>query len=364
MCKKYKIYSLHDRILFALDGEGPLYDYMMYQHRYFNVEPYDNELDILLIKISKNIVYVEGAKLQNGGEYYAIDNKNSRFIWAVNNSRMSLNGRLSIRDQCDIQFDGRFNKMNANLVVELILRSKLIDNNVALVHAACVAKNGNAVLLPAWKGMGKTSACLKLVEAGYEFLADDRVWINASGEAFAYPRYVVIKESNAAFFPEFFTRWARFTLFLYQHLAKKSDNNSKRLLRYSKRRLSPFKYAYIDELFPNVIIAESAKLAKVLPVVKINGASAIRRQTAKCGAVALVSHLINNVEWNYPLLGFAAAHDLLFPEAPSWTEELNTLMNKERRVIEMAQKGVEHSVLELPSNDCDVNWDALSSIIS
>ena len=73
----------------------------------------------------------------------------------------------------------------------------------ALVHAACLAKNGRAVLLPGTSGSGKSTLALWLSQQGYDYLSDELVYIPTAGlEARGLPRPVHLKKMSIALFPE------------------------------------------------------------------------------------------------------------------------------------------------------------------
>ncbi len=42
-----------------------------------------------------------------------------------------------------------------------------------MLHSACVEKNGDAVLFPAWPGHGKTTLCAALINRGWRLLSDE-----------------------------------------------------------------------------------------------------------------------------------------------------------------------------------------------
>lgn len=50
------------------------------------------------------------------------------------------------------------------------------------VHASCVALAGNAVLLRGVPGSGKSDLALRLIDAGWALVADDRVDLRRNGE--------------------------------------------------------------------------------------------------------------------------------------------------------------------------------------
>lgn len=51
------------------------------------------------------------------------------------------------------------------------------DLPAQLVHAGAMAKDGAGVLITGQSGSGKSTSCLNLLRAGYDYLGDDYVWI-------------------------------------------------------------------------------------------------------------------------------------------------------------------------------------------
>jgi len=64
---------------------------------------------------------------------------------------------------------------------------KLSQSGV-FIHAACVARDGFAVLMPAMPSTGKTLTTLQLLNKGYEYMADDSLIVDGSGTAYCNPR--------------------------------------------------------------------------------------------------------------------------------------------------------------------------------
>ncbi|GBQ13564.1 HPr kinase/phosphorylase [Swaminathania salitolerans] len=63
----------------------------------------------------------------------------------------------------------------------------------SLIHASCAAWNGQGVLLTGASGSGKSSLLLRLVDAGFALVADDRVELRG-GEACAPPALAGLME--------------------------------------------------------------------------------------------------------------------------------------------------------------------------
>jgi len=80
-------------------------------------------------------------------------------------------------------------------VVEPILRWALVRKGYALVHAACIAVNGQALLVTAQTDTGKTSTILQAVDHyAYSFLSDDMTIMNRDGKVMSYPKPLTISQ--------------------------------------------------------------------------------------------------------------------------------------------------------------------------
>ena len=58
------------------------------------------------------------------------------------------------------------------------------SQNAVFIHAACVAHDGFAVLMPAMPSTGKTLTTLQLLNKGYEYMADYTLIVDDNGKAY------------------------------------------------------------------------------------------------------------------------------------------------------------------------------------
>jgi len=78
-------------------------------------------------------------------------------------------------------------------VVEPIMRWLLASKGYALVHGACFANDGEAMMVTARTDTGKTTTCLKLLDRQpYSFLSDDLTILCADGRVLGYPKPLTI----------------------------------------------------------------------------------------------------------------------------------------------------------------------------
>lgn len=87
-------------------------------------------------------------------------------------------------------------------LAELLKRAGLY-----MVHAGGLALGGRAMLIPGASGAGKTTLTLALLRGGFDFLADDTVFLSRAGEEAtlrvrSFPDEVDVTEQTADFFPE------------------------------------------------------------------------------------------------------------------------------------------------------------------
>jgi len=159
-------------------------------------------------------------------------------------------------------------------VVEPILRWSFVRKGYALVHAACVAVDGRAVLVTAQTDTGKTSTILRTVDNyACSFLSDDMTIISRDGRVMSYPKPLTISNHtlSAVNANSSLTWWERIALQFQSRLHSKSGR--KVGLNLSKSKLPaatmnaivqmlvpPPKYM-VHRLIPKATYTNQAKLA-------------------------------------------------------------------------------------------------------
>lgn len=70
------------------------------------------------------------------------------------------------------------------------------------VHAGCVARDGGALLLPAWTESGKSTLTLALAESGFDYLSDDLAPIDpVTGRVYPFPKRIKLLPDAVRHFP-------------------------------------------------------------------------------------------------------------------------------------------------------------------
>jgi hypothetical protein len=159
-------------------------------------------------------------------------------------------------------------------VIEPLLRWSFVRKGYALVHAACVAVDGRAVLVTAQTDTGKTSTILRTVDNyACSFLSDDMTIVSRDGKVMSYPKPLTISNHtlSAVNANSSLTWWERIALQFQSRLHSKSGR--KVGLNLSKSKLPaatmnaivqmlvpPPKYM-VHRLIPKATYTNQAKLA-------------------------------------------------------------------------------------------------------
>jgi dolichol-phosphate mannosyltransferase len=80
-------------------------------------------------------------------------------------------------------------------LVEPILRWSLVRRGHALMHGACLARDGRALFITALTDTGKTTTILYALQSddhGWEFLADDMTIVSPDGRVRSFPKPLTI----------------------------------------------------------------------------------------------------------------------------------------------------------------------------
>ena len=162
-------------------------------------------------------------------------------------------------------------------VIEPILRWAIVRKGYALVHAACVSVDGQAVLVTARTDTGKTSTILRTVENyACSFLSDDMTIVSKDGHVMSYPKPLTISNHtlSAVNANSSLKWWERIALQFQSRLHSKGGRKIGMDLSQSKLPAAtmnaivqwivpPPKYM-VHRLIPKVTYANHATLARAV----------------------------------------------------------------------------------------------------
>jgi hypothetical protein len=354
---KFFTFTIHNKLFFIIKGSGKIFDYLNFQFNYFKTK--DNQGKNFLLHLKKGIdIKNFSSRVKDKNRIYL--RKNNKFIIGKNNQWLVFDGLKKINDQKEIIASENISKKDINLFLDLLIRIKILKANLILIHASCVSKKNQAILIPASKKMGKTTLCLKFIENKYNFLSDDKVWINNKGVVFSYPRYIVLKDTNALLFQNFLSKNYIRKLKFKKLLLKKLNflNNALSVKLINKIIKTQAKYFYIEKIYPRTSIPQKSAISKVIYLEKLNIDKYKLDIINKKQAIRLVTK-INNNEWNSDLLKIASVHDVLFQNYPSWRKELFDLLKAEKEILNKSfnKKAIFH--LKIPTDDNKLDWNDL-----
>lgn len=163
-------------------------------------------------------------------------------------------------------------------VVEPILRWTFADRGYALVHAACLADDGDAFLVTARTDTGKTTTSLRLLDSGpYSFLSDDLTLVAPNGRVLTYPKPLTIsRHTLRAVKTPLLTRRERAGLVVQSRLHSRSGRRFALILARThlpaatinalvQLLVPPPKY-HVERLVPGVVVAPEARLAGMVVI--------------------------------------------------------------------------------------------------
>lgn len=159
-------------------------------------------------------------------------------------------------------------------VLEPVLRWALVERGYALVHAACVEKDGMAFMVTARTDTGKTTTMLKILGngGGFGFISDDLTLITPDGSVLTYPKPLTISRHTLQATPKnHLSIGQRMALPFQSRLHSRSGRKAGFILAESgmpaatmsavvQKLIPPPKY-HVEHLIPKVVLSEKAQLA-------------------------------------------------------------------------------------------------------
>jgi hypothetical protein len=163
-------------------------------------------------------------------------------------------------------------------VVEPIMRWLLASKGYALVHGACFAHEGEAMMVTARTDTGKTTTCLKLLDRHpYSFLSDDLTILCADGRVLGYPKPLTISRHTLhAVNSPLLSRRQRWGLVVQSRIHSRTGRRfafriagmkipAATINALVQRVIPPPKYQ-IDKLIPSAQLAPEAQLTKLIVI--------------------------------------------------------------------------------------------------
>ena len=226
-------------------------------------------------------------------------------------------------------------------LIESELRKRLADENEAILHASGVRYRDATFAFPAWQRTGKTNALLTLLEAGADFLADDRTFVRSDGTVRGYPIPITLLSNNVRSFSDalaesFLSLYrAQLTERIGNAVRNRSDFVSRGLDVLNDRYVRQERWSFPEEIFPTTSYVESAMLDHVvlLRTDRSLPSGTVQRERIDPADLVAAVRSITTYEFDDLLSKVSSAYDLLFPDARSKLTEVERLRASDAAVL-------------------------------
>ena len=238
-------------------------------------------------------------------------------------------------------------------VIEPILRWTFVRKGYALVHAACISFDGQAVLITARTDTGKTSTILRTVDHyPCAFLSDDMTIVGKDGTVLSYPKPLTISNHtlSAVNANSSLTLWERIALQFQSRLHSKSGRGVG--LKLSQTKLPAATMNAIVQMLvppPKYMVHRLIPKASYANVATLSRAVIIERGDEYVEALhhdQAVETFVRNAEDAY---GFPP-YPILADSLSRWEEE--DLHSAEQEIVAAALRGIRTVRLRDPK----FNW--------
>lgn len=194
-----KSIKLNNGIIIDLININTLYFEKIQSEFYFK-EIQHNDSSRFLIEFSDDIEFDSSSMVKHNGPV-ASDKFGVFFIDQKNKiARFKLNQRDGggLIFEVENGFDPHFFYIIILYCASILLQ----DNNGVFLHAACLRKGSEYILLPAWRHVGKTHLALSLMNLGYDLITDDGIWLDKKGVLHPLSRNIHILYHNMKINPD------------------------------------------------------------------------------------------------------------------------------------------------------------------
>jgi len=240
------------------------------------------------------------------------------------------------------------------------MRASLAPSGKAILHASAIEYEGETILFPAWRHTGKTNTMLSFAVRGAAFLSDDRLFVDEDGTAYSYPTPINLLQYNLRAFPELLDRtWTeratdKISLEIARHTEGMPEHSFVRgTLDYLNNHVIKDSYTlHPSVLFDGIEIPESTAADKVILLETTEepiGHCRLEPLSDAELAQALMS--ITEYEWNSKLQQLYSGYDMLFPDRPAKTAQLESLRSAERDVYKRFSTDVSSFRLAVPEEE-------------
>lgn len=127
----------------------------------------------------------------------AVDQKGVFFIDQANHiARVEFGEDENDRMRMSVKLQHGFDPHFFYIIVLYAVSVAFVAFGGAFVHAACLQRDDEVMLIPAWRHAGKTHLAFSLMKMGYQLVSDDGVWLSSNGDIYPVSKMIHILYHN------------------------------------------------------------------------------------------------------------------------------------------------------------------------
>lgn len=274
---------------------------------------------------------------------------------------------LSIEKSWDeARFDPhRYGCGRAGYVLTNLLRHRHANEGLAVLKASAVEYEGEVIAFPAWRDSGKTSVLISLLLDGANYLSDDVLWIDGDGRATSYDTAPMLQtistrllaaNGNGPHSSRAVRARDRFANAL-ESLRDRLGPGTGRVVEFAEKRyVRPGRRVPLSESVPDAEFVPAADVDRLVFLERA-GADVIDTPQSESITPDAARQFLETIRYHRldkELYEMYRSYDLLFPETPSRTDELESVVAAEDEVYDDVVDAVDVHKMRIPTT---TDWD-------
>jgi hypothetical protein len=103
---------------------------------------------------------------------------------------------------CSVTCDREFNAHFFSIIVDYLIHFHLLQHDATYCHSCAFEYEGNVIVCPAWRQVGKTNLLLSFLDSDVSYIADDWCVLHKDGTVSALPKRLNLLYYNFKQYPE------------------------------------------------------------------------------------------------------------------------------------------------------------------
>ncbi|WP_123538102.1 hypothetical protein [Halosimplex salinum] len=172
--------------------------------------------------------------------------------WSVMRIDFDAIGNGTCRVTCDVNF----NRYLMAKLVDHLIHLSLLKEGAAFCHSAAFEHEGDVVVCPAWRDVGKTNLLLSVLDDGADYIADDLCIVRRDGTVHSLPKRLNLLHYNFKEYPHLLNETSQEFQGLWDFVERArsgefglDDDEIATLTSQARMRVSPYE---AFDLEPNV----------------------------------------------------------------------------------------------------------------